>query len=260
MTRLYESAAGLEEPRPLWHVGPDRAFFAGPLGHNVSHSHATPVLLTGLYGTFRLRIGGGAWRLASAAIIPAGTRYEFDMGGEPLSVLYLEPDLAGTEALLPILQDASGEEDGVVVGRSATLDVFRELFESSDSQSWAQHALSDLVSYAHARAHSEIDPRVAKLVRRLSDDLTEQIPAESLAAEIGLSVSRMQHLFAETVGVPVRRYRTWRRLRSAISEAANGSNGTAAAHAAGFFDQSHFVHAFRRAFGAPPRLAGVRGN
>ncbi|MFD0986374.1 helix-turn-helix domain-containing protein [Methyloligella solikamskensis] len=259
MTRLYESAAGQQDPRPLWHVEPDRAFFAGPLGHNVPHRHATPVLLTGLYGAFRLRVEGGDWRLAHAAMIPASTSYEFDMGGEPLSVLYLEPDLAGLEALAPILQEASAE-DGVIIGRPATLEVFRELFESPESHRWAHLALSDVVSYAGRNSLTEIDPRIATLVRRLSEDLTEQIPAESLAAEVGLSVSRMQHLFTETVGVPMRRYRTWRRLRSAISEAANGSSGTEAAHAAGFFDQAHFGHAFRKAFGAPPRLAGVRGS
>ena len=52
--------------------------------------------------------------------------------------------------------------------------------------------------------------------------------------------------------MPFRRYRVWHRLRAAIREVAQGSNLTAAAHAAGFADQAHFTREFRRTFGAPP--------
>lgn len=257
MERLYEPAAESAERRPLWHVERDRAFFAGPLGHNAPHRHATPVLLTGLYGAFRLRIGGGDWRMAPAALIPAGTDYEFDMQGDPLAVLYMEPDLAGQDALQSVLR-VSSEEGGVSIGRADTLPLFRDLFEAPDGHRWAALALSDFVAYVNRHTDTGIDPRIARLVELLSRDLTEQIPATTLAAHVGLSVSRMQHLFGETVGVPIRRYRIWRRLRAAIDETAKGSSGTRAAHAAGFFDQAHFVHAFRKTFGAAPGLASLR--
>ncbi len=268
MTRLYEPAAESrpferEALAPLWHVEPDRAFFAGPLGHNAPHRHATPVLLSGLYGPVRLKLGAGDWRLTQGAIIPAGLTYEFDMAGDPLAVLYLEPDLAGHDALRPLLDEAT-EEDGALLGRPSCNPLLRELFEAPGSQGWTTLALADLIAYGQARARSakagrDVDPRIAKLVRRLASELTDQIPAEELAAEIGLSVSRMQHLFKEAVGVPIRRYRIWRRLKAAIGETAKGRTGTEAAHAAGFFDQAHFGHAFRESFGAPPRLTRLRG-
>jgi AraC-like DNA-binding protein len=80
------------------------------------------------------------------------------------------------------------------------------------------------------------------------------------ARAVGLSPSRFQHLFAEEVGVPFRRFRVWRRLRGAIGSIAAGSSFTEAAHGAGFFDQAHFARAFRQAFGAPasPSLRKVR--
>jgi AraC-like DNA-binding protein len=40
-------------------------------------------------------------------------------------------------------------------------------------------------------------------------------------------------------------------MRAAIREIVNGSSFTRAAHAAGFADQAHFAHDFRRTFGAP---------
>ena len=72
---------------------------------------------------------------------------------------------------------------------------------------------------------------------------------------VGLSPSRFQHLFTDAVGVPFRRYRAWLRMRRAIGAVIDGSNFTGAAHAAGFADQAHFAHDFRRTFGAPASLS-----
>ena len=84
--------------------------------------------------------------------------------------------------------------------------------------------------------------------------------AESLARSVGLSSSRLQHLFTENVGVPFRRYRAWVRMRRAIAAVVAGANFTGAAHAAGFADQAHFANDFRRTFGAPASrsLLGIR--
>ena len=76
---------------PVWYLDRERALFAGPLGHNASHRHSVAVYLAGLYGRFALRIDGSEWLSCRTAVIPAGLNYEFDMGGEPLAVLYLEP-------------------------------------------------------------------------------------------------------------------------------------------------------------------------
>jgi AraC-like DNA-binding protein len=76
-------------------------------------------------------------------------------------------------------------------------------------------------------------------------------PAAEIAATVGLSPSRFQHLFTAHIGVPFRRYRAWHRLRAAIREVTRGANYTEAAHAAGFADQAHFARHFRRTFGAP---------
>jgi AraC-like DNA-binding protein len=111
-------------------------------------------------------------------------------------------------------------------------------------------ALRDLLTFSRARARSEIDPRIAKILEGLNTLFGNATPAAELSRSVGLSASR-QHLFAREVGVPLRRYRTWQRLRAAIREVVSGSTYTHAAHAAGFYDQSHFSREFRRTFGAP---------
>lgn len=243
---------------PIWHLEPGRALFVGPLGHNAPHAHSVPVLLAGLYGAIRLRIAGGDWVCCEAAVVPAGVSYEFDADGQPLAVLYLEPSEAGAEALVPFVSHAR-EEGGALVGASGIRTVVRDLYEASDGGSVTE-ALNDLFGFAKPRARRNLDPRIARAVASLSTDAEEVRSAAAAAREIGLSSSRFQHLFADEVGVPFRRFRIWQRLRAAIAEIVAGSSFTDAAHRAGFYDQAHFGRAFRQTFGAPasPSLRKVR--
>jgi AraC-like DNA-binding protein len=141
--------------------------------------------------------------------------------------------------------------DGALVGTTGEVKLLRDLYEDPAGTQWARPALTDLLGHARRRAVSEIDPRLARVVERLSARHDDLIPVAELAGSAGLSASRFQHLFTREVGVPFRRYRAWHRMRVAIREIVSGSNFTRAAHAAGFFDQAHFAHDFRRTFGAP---------
>ncbi len=245
---------------PIWHLAPMRALFAGPLGHNAPHAHSVPVLLAGLYEAFRLRIAGGDWRPCRTAVIPAGVSYEFDVAGRPLAVLYLEPGEAGADALAPLVAEAS-EQSGALVGLACGVSKeLRAIYEARDGARIVPDALDDLLGFSSRRVRRTLDPRIARAITSLSAEREEGMRVVDAARAVGLSPSRFQHLFAEEVGVPFRRFRVWRRLRGAIGSIAAGSSFTEAAHGAGFFDQAHFARAFRQAFGAPasPSLRKVR--
>lgn len=248
--RLYERATDTGELDALWHVDGGRTFFAGPLDYNASHQHGAPVYLAGLYGSFGLRLEGGKWLSCRTAVIPAGVRHELDLGGNPLGVVYIEPHLAGVDALTPLVRNTC-EVDGALVGSTGEVSLLRTLYEDRAGTRWAEPALNDLLGFAKRRAARQIDPRVSRVVESLSTRDEVLIPVARLAGSAGLSASRFQHLFTHEVGVPFRRYRAWQRMRSAIREIVRGSNFTTAAHAAGFSDQAHFAHDFRRTFGAP---------
>jgi AraC-like DNA-binding protein len=258
-TRLYERAAPPIALRPLWHVGDGLSLFAGPLGRNALHSHSIAVFLAGLYAPFRLRIDRGDWLGCRTAVIPAGVAYEFDLEGGSLGVVYLEPSVARADALVPLARNAH-EVNRALVGSSGELAVLRELYETQASGQSIDVALQDLVGFGKCRARGELDQRIARIIEDLRTHYHHPIAVAELARPVGLSASRLQHLFAREVGVPLRRYRTWQRLRAAICAAATGATYTEAAHLAGFYDQSHFARDFRRTFGAPasrglPRLS-----
>jgi AraC-like DNA-binding protein len=64
---------------------------------------------------------------------------------------------------------------------------------------------------------------------------------EDLTGIAHLSESRLQHLFRDQVGVPIRRYLLWHRYLTAMSLLADGASATHAAHAAGFADSAHLT-------------------
>jgi AraC-like DNA-binding protein len=81
------------------------------------------------------------------------------------------------------------------------------------------------------------------------------IDVAMLADEIGLSVSRLTHIFTDEIGVPLRSYARWMRLVNAVERLANGQSITEAAHSAGFADAAHFTRTFRSMFGLTPSEA-----
>lgn len=267
-TGLYDSAAVHDRQlRPLWHVGDKRMLFAGCLGRNALHTHSATVLLAGVYDEFSLRLKDSDWLSCRAAIIRAGTAYEFDARGQPLSVIYVEPDEIGAEGLGSLLRDTS-ELSGAVVGAFLERRSIRAIYEDSASACWAGEAVTDLVRFAQRQCSRVLDRRIRAALQGMTaghgaeyegtSALPPRVSSAAIASE--LSVSRFQHLFREHVGVSYNRYSAWRRMRTAIAEVVRGTNLTAAAHAAGYYDQPHFSREFRRIFGAPASksLSNVR--
>ena len=264
--RLYQSAAHCAgRLNPLWHVGESRMLFAGCLGRNALHSHSTSVLLAGLYDDFELRVAKQPWVTCRTAVIRAGTPYEFDAGGRPLAVIYAEPNVVSAEGLAALLRDVE-ELPGTVIGRHGEVAAIRAIYEDPDSSRWVASAIADLVDFSNARARRQIDARVARVIDRLASRERlvrdgDDLPSVSAAASHArISTSRFQHVFKAEVGVSYRRYLCWLRMRTAVRDVVHGHNLTTAAHAAGYCDQAHFAHEFRRIFGAPASrsLANVR--
>lgn len=98
------------------------------------------------------------------------------------------------------------------------------------------------------------DPRLTDAMRLLDEDLREgPVQLRKLARRAGLSPDRFRHLFSIELGIPLRRYVLWRRMRLAALALGAGSNVTEAAHEAGFADAAHFARTIRDMFGINAR-------
>ncbi len=74
------------------------------------------------------------------------------------------------------------------------------------------------------------------------------------------TASRTLHLFKAEVGMPLRRFRSWRRAHQLLHHATSDASLLETALDTGYPDSTHVSHSIRQAFGLTPRdiLAGSR--
>lgn len=94
-----------------------------------------------------------------------------------------------------------------------------------------------------------MDKRINEAIEYIHTLDTKKISSADLAKEVYLSESRLAHLFKDEIGVPLRRYLLWLKLKDAIELVPNSSSFTEAAHTAGFSDAAHMARTCREQFG-----------
>jgi AraC-like DNA-binding protein len=78
------------------------------------------------------------------------------------------------------------------------------------------------------------------------------IRIEEPTRRIGLSQSALERRFRRRVGTSPRRFASIVRLKNVVRLHEGGADLTTIAHAAGYCDQAHFIHDFKRFTGVPP--------
>jgi len=112
------------------------------------------------------------------------------------------------------------------------------------------------------RRSTTIDKRIQKTIAFLDEALQSPGALPEIAARVGLSPSRLEHLFKVHVRLSIRAYVHERRLRRAAELIASTDERISQiCYAVGFSDPSNFNHAFKKSFGMSPkeyRLATTR--
>lgn len=97
-----------------------------------------------------------------------------------------------------------------------------------------------------------IDLRVLHVAQRLKVELPLTLTVEALAEGVGLSPDRLTHLFSQQLGLPIRSYLLWAKMRRAAALLSSGQPLTDIAHAVGFADSAHLTRTFKGFFGLTP--------
>jgi AraC-like DNA-binding protein len=248
--------AGLKGTLHLW---PNGALFVAADMTNEPHRHFTSSILVGLSGPIRVRCESKEWALLDGVMVAPNVEQQLDATGERLAVFQVDPESneyariahrfsAGPVHRLP--------EDIVQKIRQR----LRTSGESSKTafDAWTD-TLDELASGGAPRR--PIDPRIIRALAAIKEDFLAPPPAAELAAGVGLSPGRLIHLFTQEMGLPVRRYILWLRLRDVLFTLVAGKSLTEAAHQAGFSDSPHLSRTFRGMFGFPPSaIADARGG
>src|SRR5581483_4394695 len=228
------------------HLWPERLLLLGPAFDTAFHRHHAAQFCIGLEGAVRLRREReAAWTSAAGFFVPPDAPHQFDAGGGAVALLYLEPESLACAA--PLRRQA--QAGPFAMADEAALAALRRLHGGSGED--PEMALRGFGGAAPAAGRSR-DPRVAAALQWIAAHLEAPVRLAAVAAAVHLSPGHLAHLFSAEVGVPLRRYVLWRRLRAALERAFAGDSLTAAAHAAGFADSAHLSRTFRANFGVTP--------
>lgn len=178
--------------------------------------------------------------------------FELDTANALVMNLQLDPEKSDAMALDAI---DFGEDEVVEIPEAILTPLRAKLRALTQGPRVYGHALK---SAALTSLHPEplrrrtFDPRIARVLSRLKRSFPEAPSSGQLAREVGLSEGRLLHLFAEHVGVPLRRYVLSLRLRRMLFFMAMGQTLTDAAQEAGFSDSAHLARVYRDMYGLPP--------
>jgi AraC family transcriptional regulator, arabinose operon regulatory protein len=124
---------------------------------------------------------------------------------------------------------------------------------SPNANELCMNALSEVLLLILQNIKKPIDPRVSEVITILTESMTEPLQIEALAKSVGLSPSRMSHLFKAEIGHSIVETLIQMRLRQAALLLQHSTrNATEIAMDVGFQNYNHFANQFKKAYGVNP--------
>jgi AraC-like DNA-binding protein len=226
------------------------------------HEHHAHQVAIALEGCFRFRTDAeGPWTTFDAAIVPSHCMHQFELDGASMAHLFVEPESRAGRALTQRFGAGA-----VAELPHAGADVARELLQgalraarTTDGVIEAASAAVDALSGAATGPDRTPDPRLARALDYIRENISNPIPLADVACAVALSESRFRHLFVAETGSSFRAYLLWLRINLAIQAVMSGASWTDAAHEAGFADSAHLTRTHKRMFGIEPTALRLQG-
>ena len=216
---------------------------------------AASSLLVGVDGPISItQCNSGETVSGNSFLIPAGTIFIINSNGHRIANCYLDPYNEDFFRLKQSMKEQVGE---IHVGNKKEImqaAAFEKMLCHTLDQKEADRLIECAVfpSIFEAPKRPATDPRIVEIIDFIQDDPTINHTNKTMAKRISVSEVTLQRLFKATTGIPIRRFRLWRRLFVAATLLALGRSITEAALEAGFSDASHFNHVFKDMLGTTP--------
>lgn len=242
---------------PLIYLSDRRALFIGTPVASRRLELAASRLIVCLKGELHYQVlGQQASATCSSLLLPVGLPVRIDSSQAVIADCYL--DVTGFDYAV-LRQQAHRCEQGIYSQLRDEERLRQTLLQLRDSDASAAELWSSLEPLLNPpdlvqSMEFYCDPRVEQVIARIKRTARENLSLEELAGSVGLSSSRLLSLFKQYVGIPIRRYRLWRRLHQATTLLAGGCSLTEAALSSGFSDSPHFSRTFMDLLGFQPSL------
>lgn len=220
--------------------------YLGPGAVADEHAHHAVQLVWARDRPLRLTLAGQVTS-ARATLIPAHAEHALDASG-PIALLLVEPHGPRGAGLDRLARVHAGRD---------IEDLLRDVrfppggMTPADALAWRDGVMRALVGPVTETPLSSVSRRAVALIEaslggvpRLAD----------VAGQVGISATRLTHVFSREVGVPFRRFVLWSRIKRAVEAVQRGADLTGAAFEAGFSDAAHLSRTFREMFGLSPSV------
>ncbi len=205
------------------------------------HSHPANEIMIAKKGDFTLWIDNVPHKNLKFAIVPSNQKHKLSSTNCELKIIMIEHH----HKLL--LESLEITEFDVSKGYLLQNLPDRELIK-----------IEKLVQIINnGQALNEYDSRISTTIEYLNkNDLEYDLMINTLTKITKLSESRLSHLFKSNVGVSLKKYLVWSRLKSTIKKHLHGKDDLfTALIKSGFYDQPHFSKSFKNMLGVKPTKA-----
>jgi AraC-like DNA-binding protein len=229
--------------------GPWWLLYCGPIGPTALHAHhAFQIVVHG--GTPCMRDAAGDPIFGPVAVVDPDRPHAVHSHRDHALVVFIEPESRAGLALRHrsvSTQLGSSHPVAVVIGELLPDNWSRA--EEAVRRTLSLVGLSEGETPMRWWRHPAVDEALLRL-----PDLVDEgtVDVDELADAVGMSTSRLTHVFSAEVGIPLRSYAKWLRLVRATEHLSDGASITEAAHAAGFADAAHLSRSFKTMFGLAP--------
>ena len=231
-------------------VFPGRLLYVGAIGPTDVHAHHAFQLGWALGGgTLRLADESGSAVTAGAVLVPADAPHSVVDASPRAAMLFVDPESREGRALRALGPDPQSSR-AWSLGESFVSARTEDPYTLYEAATFADAVIASLVRDLTPRR--AIHPAVRRALALLAAELPRSLRLAALAREVELSEGRLRHVFADEIGISLRRYVLWCRLMAVAEAVQEGCSLTEAAHRAGFSDSAHLTKTFRSMFGLAP--------
>lgn len=241
--------------RTLLYIWKQRSLYMGSPFNGSGVSYGSPALIANLDGSsLSIQQEGISQPLkAQIALIPAGLQLKLNGSNGNVACFFLDPFGQDYSLLMRCMRSQTGSISHDAICDESFLSAFRTIWFGQFTSERAAELIAEAFPDPRALGfRHKVDEKVVSVIKLITQDPSENLCNDHLAAHVGISEVQLRRVFKCAVGVPIRRYRLWHRLFVAMRLMADGRSLTDSAIESGFSDSSHFNHVFRDVFGVNP--------
>lgn len=206
-----------------------------------SHSHPVVEIINASNGTFSIEVNGQIYTNLVCAVIDSNAKHKIISQKCTVRILMVESYNCRLYDFL--------KSKGILLDNGFFL---KNTFTTNCE------LISEIENLAiENNLRTPTDKRISDSIRLIEGNEFEYKNLISeLTSKVFLSESRLSHLFKEHIGISIKKYLVWNKLRSAINlYLIKKTNLTDISLQSGFFDQAHLSNSFKNFLGVCPSKA-----